>query len=189
KKEEGPTPIAAPTSTAQPPDNAPVSPPAPAQEVPARNILISEVQITGGASDHDFISIVNPNNQSVSVGGWRLKKKTKSGTEYSIKVFPEGSNISGGGRFIWANSKNGFAESVRANTSSTQTLSLDTSIVLIDSGNRIMDSLAWGSGHIAPYIEGEAYPENPAVNQKLTRKQNGLDITDTDNNKNDFEMR
>lgn len=174
------------------PDPIPVPPPPPpAPEEPLKNILITEVGITGGegATDHDFIVVSNPNTRDVAIESWRLKKRTKSGTEYSVKVFSVGSVIPGGGIFTWANSKSGFSESIHANTSSTQTLSADTSIALIDADGRIIDALAWGSGHVTPYIEGEAYPENPGANERLARKTADSIFIDTDRNASDFEKR
>lgn len=158
---------------------------------PQRHILIAEVQITGGpgASDNDMIVLYNPNDREADIGGWKLKKRTKSGTEYSVKTFSPGAKIAAYGTFMWANAKSGFAESVGAHASSVQILSDHTSIALIDASGRTVDAVAWGAGHANPFIEGEAYPENPGAGQRLSRKSAGTGLEDTDNNRDDFTIR
>lgn len=58
-------------------------------------ILISEIQIGSTTADDEFVELYNPNAYDVSLEGWSLKKKTKSGTEYNIlsdigkKIKPE----------------------------------------------------------------------------------------------------
>jgi hypothetical protein len=117
-----------------------------------------------------------------------LRKKTQSGTESSIKVFPDGSMIAPGGYFVWANSANGFASNIGANVSSTQILSSDNSVALFDPEGILIDAVAWGSGHVTPYIEGSAYPENPGPVQKLSRKLEAGNARDMGNNAQDFEL-
>lgn len=181
-------PIATSTPTSTPPE-----PPTIVTTTPAlapTHLVIAAVQITGGEglTDQDYIKIFNPTSESANVSGWKLRKRTKTGTESSIKVFPDGSTIAPGGYFTWANSVNGFSATIGANASSTQTLSSDNSIALLDASDVVVDAVAWGSGHVTPYIEGSAYPENPGANQQLARKAEGGTVKDTENNATDFEL-
>lgn len=163
--------------------NPPSPPPA-----GAGHPVIAEIQITGGTgkADSDFIKIANPAGQSVDIAGWKLRKRTQSGTESSARVFPDGSTIAANGTFLWANSADGFSASVSANVSSTQTLTDNSSIALFDTSGTVVDALAWGSGHVNPFVEGSAFPDNPGASQVLRRKVvNGI-IQDTKNNADDF---
>ncbi|GEM_PF-1088623 len=158
---------------------------------PAAKILISAIQTTGGSgkSDNDFIKLYNLGDSTMDVSAWQLKKKTQSGTESSIKVFPSGSAIAGHGYFVWANSENNFAVSVGANVSSTGYLSDNYSIALFDTSGKIIDAIAWGSGHTNPFVESSTYPTNPAANQILSRKSLNGAMQDSDNNAEDFEIK
>ena len=47
-------------------------------------ILISEVLVYGTEATDEFVELFNPNTTSVDMTGWQLKKKTESGTEYTL---------------------------------------------------------------------------------------------------------
>ena len=128
--------------------------------------IIAAVHITGGTglADNDAVKLYNPGDEPYSLDGWKLRKRTKSGTESSIKTFSEKDLIPAHGYFIWANVK--FTAAL-ANTTSTATLSADNSIALFNKENEMVDATAWGSGHISPFIESEAYPENPGAGEWL----------------------
>ncbi len=154
-------------------------------------ILIAEIQITGGSgkSDNDFIKIFNAGGGPTDISGWQLKKRNVSGTESSVKLFSSGSVVANQVYFTWANSENGFASTIGANTSSTQYLSDNNSVALFDNSGNLIDAVAWGSGHSSPFAEISPYPANPGANQILSRKSvNGV-LQDTDNNENDFEIK
>lgn len=151
-------------------------------------IVITEVQIAGAGNDNDFIKIYNRGSSAADVSGWKLRKKTQPGTDYSVRVFPSGSVVPAGGSFLWANSEGGFSESIGANTSSTQTLAKDNSAALFDAAGGLVDAVAWGSGHVGPYVEGSAYPTNPGASQVLRRKLSGGVPQDTNDNASDFEL-
>jgi len=150
------------------------------------HIVIAAVQIAGASTTNDFVKIFNPTAGAVDVSGWKLRKKSKSGVDYSLRVFPDGSSVSSHGYFMWANSENGFGDSVAANVTSTATLAADNSVALLDAKGTIIDAVAWGEG-TNQYVEGAAYPTNPEVSHVLERKSaaDGAPI-DTDNNANDF---
>ncbi len=154
------------------------------------HLVISQIQITGGAgnAENDFIEIFNPTSSTIDMSGWKLRKRTQSGTESSIKVFSNGGSISSLGIFRWANSKDGFSEAIGAQASSTQTISNDSSIGLFDVIGNLIDAVAWGSGHTNPFVEGEVFGTNPGDKQILRRNYLDGVIVDTNDNKKDFSL-
>ncbi len=164
----------------------PVSAPA-SQPQATQNILFYEIQISGGQgfSERDFIRIYNPNSFAVDVSGWKLRKKSKTGTDSSIKVIPDGTSLASGGTLIWANSKDGFSATVGAQISSTATISPDNSIALLNANGTIMDAVAWGEG-ASQYIEGSPHQTNPDGGQIVRSKTQGSILQDTHNNSADF---
>lgn len=152
-------------------------------------ILITEIQIEGKESFFDFIEIYNPNAFSVNISNFQLKKKSSSGAEYSIRVFPEGSVILAKDYFLWINSDYASFSQILVDVSSAQTLAKDNSIALFDKKKNIIDSLAWGSSS-NPFLEGMAFVENPVENQSLGRKwdKESQNYQDTENNYQDFEI-
>ncbi|MEK9158468.1 MAG: lamin tail domain-containing protein [Patescibacteria group bacterium] len=166
------------------------SPPTPVLSAAAGHVVISQVQITGGSGQttRDFIELYNPTETTLDLSGWKLRKKTKTGTESSVRVFESGKIIPAHGYFLWANSENGYYMSVSADASSTATLAEDNSIALLNASSTLVDALAWGIGHVNPFVEGTAFSSNPGANQALVRRPNDGNGNgeDTDNNTNDF---
>lgn len=150
------------------------------------HLVIAEVQIAGARTTNDFIKIYNPGNSAIDATNWRIRKKTQSGAEYSVKVFPVGSVIQPLGYFLWANSADGFAAAVGAHTSSAETLADNNSVALFHGSGVLVDAVAWGSGHKNPFVETAPYPKNPGANQSLKRKFTKGAVVDTDNNSKDF---
>jgi Lamin Tail Domain len=157
------------------------------------HIVIFEIQTTGGPGNttNDYIRLLNPTSSTIDISNWKLRKRTSSGSESSVRVFSSGSTIIPGGYFVWANSADGFADTFGANVSSTASIADDTSIALEDSSGAVIDAVAWGSGQTSPFVEGSAFPQNPGAGQKLARKTDLTSgfIIDTDNNSTDFELR
>jgi hypothetical protein len=114
-----------------------------------------------------------------------LRKRSQSGADYSLRVIPADMTSEPGQYFAWANSAGGFAASIDANVSSTETLAGDNSVALMDADGNIVDALAWGTG-TGQYSEGSPYPDNPAAGQVLVRKMAGGVPADTGNNADDF---
>lgn len=176
--------------TATAPDDSPTttspsSPPASSGSVPT-HLVIAAVQIASAASSsNDFARIFNPTANTIDLSGWKLHKKSNTGTDSSLRVFPTGSAVLSGGYFVWANSAGGFADSIGADVSSTETLAADNSVALFDESGTIVDEVAWGTG-TNQYVEGSPYPTDPVADQILMRKTSGGAIVDTDNNANDF---
>jgi hypothetical protein len=148
-------------------------------------ILIVEVQIAGASSNNDFIKIYNPTNNDLDIGSFKLRKKSSTSSESSIRAFPQGSKILANGYFLWTNSENNFANSLSADVSSKATLAKNNSVAILNSEGVILDSLAWGESS-NPFVEEQSFPENPEPNQRLTRKQGNGIYQDTNNNNQDF---
>jgi len=164
--------------------------PAPSPTSSLSQILISEIQIeTANSTDYDFIELYNSATNSTDISGFQLKKKSSTGNEYSIRVFPEGSSISAQNYFLWANSDYASFVQISADTTSSQTLAKNNSIVLLDDSDNIIDAVAWGTS-TDPFIEGNSFPQNPVGNQSIGRKWSTgtQDYIDTNNNQNDFEI-
>lgn len=149
------------------------------------HVLIVAIQIAGASSSNDLVKLYNPTASVIDMSGWKLHKKSQTGLDYSLKTFPAGSIIAAGQLFIWANSIGGFSETIGANVSSTETLSADNSVALMDAAGKLVDAVAWGTG-TGQYGEGPPYPTNPGANQLLSRRSSSDAMVDTDNNTNDF---
>jgi len=147
-------------------------------------IIITEVQIgTASSSDEDFVELFNLSSSSADITGCKLKKRSSTGNNYSIRSFPEGSIIAPNSYFLWANSE---YQDIKSDTTSTQTLSNNNSIAFFDKNDSILDQLGWGESKDA-FHETEVFPKNPEKGQSLSRKYDEQ-YQDTDNNKEDFEI-
>lgn len=154
-------------------------------------ILISEVQITGGPgkTDDDFIELYNPNDEPVNLNGYRLVKRTKTGTnDISIKSWSDEAMIPGRGYYLWANSN---YSNISADVTTSAYLANNNGIAIRygpeDTGN-IIDSVGWGEAQNA-FVEGNAFNLNPAARQSIQRKFQNNNFVDTNNNLNDFELK
>ncbi len=162
-------------------------PPCAIAEVSSTVIEIAEVQIAGDAPDNDFVKLFNPSAVAVDVGGWKLKKKSATGAEYSLRTFPVGSMVPADGYFVWANGGNGFGAAIHADATSSETLAADNSVALFDASGTVMDAVAWGMGE-GQYGEGAPYPADPGAGQALARKFSDGAIRDTGDNAADFTL-
>lgn len=151
------------------------------------HLLIAAVQIGGASSSNDLIRIFNPTSGDVDMGGWRLRKRSETGAEYSIRQLPRGTVLARGKIFEWANSVGGFSESIGADTSSSETLSANNSVALLDASGTIVDAVAWGTG-TNQFGEGNPFATNPAAGNVLGRKMVGGIMQDTNDNENDFSL-
>jgi hypothetical protein len=171
----------------------------------ADHLVISEVKIAGVTTDNDFIELYNPTTSTIDVSGWQLKKRTKPGTESSIRIFAQNKSVPSHGYFLWANSRDNYHLSINANESGAATLAADNSIALFDAQGNLIDVLVWGTGHTNPFIDplqSTPYPTNPDANKSLERKASEYSTLatlsiggaeehsgngyDSDNNTNDF---
>ncbi len=85
---------------------------------------------------------------------------------------------------MWANSTDGFSDAIGADVASTQTLSANNSVGLVDGSGSLIDAVAWGTGS-DQYVEGGGFTTNPTANQLLKRRSISMDTGD---NAADFEL-
>ncbi len=169
-----------PESSSSGPDPEPEPEPGP----PPR-ILVAAVQVAGAAASNDLVKLYNAGSSTVDLGGWKLRKRSSTGGDSSIREFPAGIALLPGQYVTWANSAGGFALSLGAEISSSQTLSANNSVALMDASGTIMDAVAWGSGS-AQYGEGPPCPDNPEPGQMLVRREGEGTLIDTGRNADDF---
>jgi hypothetical protein len=151
------------------------------------SLLITEVQIEGEKTNHCYIKIYNPLKSAIDVSGYSLRKKTSSGNDTSLRLFPKGSIIASEDYFIWASSKeSSFPEEVNADVYSVQTLSLSNSIALFDKSRNLIDALSWGNGENQYVFESPI--SNPSKGQIIQRKKENSVYSDEKNNSLDFSL-
>ncbi|MBI5733957.1 MAG: lamin tail domain-containing protein [Candidatus Kerfeldbacteria bacterium] len=157
------------------------------------HVVINEIQITGGTghTTDDFVELFNPNNTPFNLKGHRLVKRTATGTtDTSIKSWTGDTLVPAYGFYLWANS--GYsAISTTPDATTSESLADNNGIALrqgaTDTGT-IIDSLAWGTA-TNTFVEGAAYPDNPAASQSLERKRPETGSRqDTTNNSQDFSL-
>ena len=155
-------------------------------------ILISEIKITGGPgkTENDFIELYNFNNYQINLNGYRLVKRTKTGTtDTSIKSWTTDIYVPANGYYLWANS--GYADiSATPDAITTATISDDNGVAIrfgaADTG-AIIDSAGWGGAQNA-FVEGSVFLTNPGANQSIQRKFQNNTFIDNGDNANDFEI-
>ena len=111
-------------------------------------LKITDIQFESeDSSSDDFIEITNNSSTNINLKGYRLAKKTSSGKRYNIKSWTSDVFVLANQQYLWACSKNGFSESIGANTSTSETISDENGIALIlgslEDGD-IIDSINWG---------------------------------------------
>lgn len=173
----------------------PTSPPVPQEPLPVLSstsspqLLITEIQIkTASSTNNDFIEIYNFSTTTADISNFQLKKRTSTGNEYSVKVFPKGSLILAKDYFLWANTEYASMAQIAADTTSSQTLSQNNSVALFDNAENILDMVAWGTS-TDPFVENISFPQNPIEGQSLGRKWSTAteNYIDNNDNQNDFE--
>ncbi len=151
----------------------------------SQDLIIVEVQVRKETPSQSYIKIYNQNTKEKDISGFRLVKKSSTGREYSIRVFPNESFISGNGYFTWANSRDDYHFLVDADVKSTTEISSDNSIALISKDGNVIDSLAWGKGE-NQFILKNPFPLNPQEKEIIKRtKENGI-YKNTKDNSVDF---
>ncbi len=151
----------------------------------SQDLIIVEVQVRKETPSQSYIKIYNQNTKEKDISGFRLVKKSSTGREYSIRVFPNESFISGNGYFKWANSRDDYHFLVNADAKSTAEISSDNSVALISKDGNVIDSLAWGKGK-NQFISKNPFPFNPQEKELIKRvKESGI-YKNTKDNSVDF---
>ena len=133
------------------------------------NVFIHTVQTAGTTTSEDFVEIYNSEDCALDLSDWKLRKRTASGSESSVKVFGDTSSVLPPGEtFLWANPTNSFADTIRAAEKSTATLTDNNSLALIDADDTLIDSLSWGTVD-KPFRSNEPNIRNPDTNEMIVR--------------------
>ncbi|TSC95447.1 MAG: Nucleic acid binding OB-fold tRNA/helicase-type [Parcubacteria group bacterium Athens1014_10] len=137
------------------------------------DLIISEIQITGGAgqTNNDFIELYNPSPAPINLKGYRLVKRTKTGIQdTNIKSWTNDEFIPAYGFYLWANSDY-LPIPALPDATTTASLANDNGIAIrfgkADEGE-IIDALAWGEAKNI-FIETALFPDNPSANQSIER--------------------
>ena len=134
------------------------------------NVFIRSVQTEGNTTHEDFVEIRNDEDCALDLSGWKLKKRTKSGAEYSIKSFDKTAAILPPGEtLLWANSENNFADTLHASEQSGETIANDNNaLALIDTDDIVVDSLSWGTVG-KPFRNDEPNVRNLKAHEMIVR--------------------
>lgn len=156
-------------------------------------LLISEIQTEGETVKDEFVEIYNPNNTSVNLQGWSLKKKTSGGTESNLVSSAKFSEtVTSLGYFLIVPQLNddgtqnykGSGSPDLLYSGKTYSFAKNNTVLLYNPAGEIVDKVGFGN---AQDFEG-APASNPAANQSLGRKFIENAYQDTDNNAQDFEI-
>lgn len=143
------------------------------------HVVINAFQIAGTKSTDEFVELYNPTINKINLAGWRLSKKTSSGTTYTLLTTFPSIEIESGDFVVVAHQD--FSGSSDLFYSTSSSIAEDNTIILYsDGGKTVVDKVGFGK---AVDLEGAA-ASNPAAGEIIKRKQNGVD---TDNNAADFE--
>lgn len=149
------------------------------------HLIVNEIQIAGKDDvDNDFIELYNPTDKKINLKDYKLVKRAKNGTSDSpIKSWVSDTYIQSNDYYLWANNHNNFAESIKANASTSYTISKDNGIAIKNKAtDEIIDSVGWG-------VCQNAFIENlPALNASEGKSIERKNFQDTDNNAVDFDI-
>jgi len=171
----------------------------------AENVVISEIQITGGSASttDEFVELYNPTSSDINLFGWRLTKKSATGSTTKILVnsFPAKS-IPARGYFLVAH-PTGYDGGVPADvfytsTSSGYSIANNNTVILYsDAGLTIVDMVGFGSASSSETATIGNLTAHQSVERKATATSTaGLLVNgshqwqgnayDSDDNSNDF---
>ncbi|QQS38368.1 lamin tail domain-containing protein [Candidatus Woesebacteria bacterium] len=162
-------------------------------------VLISEVQISGTTATDEFVELYNPTQNVIDLTGWKLAKKTVSGTQSNLVTeLPENSLINSYGYFLIAHNDYDDQISSDQQYSTSSSLASNNTVILIDADGNISDKVGMGE---AVDFESQAY-NSPDTDISIERKASAGSTVetmqtggedeymgnryDTNNNHNDF---
>jgi hypothetical protein len=159
----------------------------PLPETPTQSslkILINEIQIAGQTADDEFIELYNPNETSINLSDYALKKKSSTGVESTLVTSSRFENkIIPAKGFLLLAREEYYQGSTLPDIFWPKSYSLasNNTIILYDPLGKIVDKVGWGN---ATDFEFQPFPQNPDKNQSLER----INFQDTDNNAKDFQL-
>lgn len=171
-----------------------------AQSAMASHLVISEIQIAGGAATNDFVELYNPTDTAIELDDFRLVKRTATGSaDTSIVSFAADDVIPAHGFFLWCNTV--IAGVLGCDSSNGGTVANNNSVALrlgAEDTGAVIDAVGIGAVNNG-LIEGTPLTA-PDANSSVERKANSASTVgsmlaadaalgsgeDTDNNANDF---
>jgi hypothetical protein len=168
----------------------------------ASHIVISEIMVgVSGTADNEFVELYNPTGSTVDLSGWRLTRKTDTGTQSTLvasmsgTIAPHGYMLVGSPEFV------GSASADLTYSTATHLAANNTVLLYSDEGVTVVDKVGMGT---ATDVESTS-AANPATGKSIERKANasstiasmiigGIDEflgngEDTGHNLNDFIVR
>lgn len=148
----------------------------------AGGVVINEIKVGGAEKATDeFVELYNAGSEDVNLAGWRLSKKTASGSLANLLTeFPSVTIPAHGFLLIAHNDYIGAAPKDFSYSTQSSITADNTVILYSDNGKTVVDLVGMGSAG-----EG-SNAVTPEPGQSIERKQVG---SDSDNNANDFILR
>jgi len=149
----------------------------------AGDVVINEI-MTGqtGATKNEFIELYNTTENNIDLSGYKLKKKTKSGTESNLISSSKFIGIiPAGGYFLIAHPD--YKDTINADlaySGSSYSIASNNTIILYDTEDNIVDKVGYGEEVVD--FENQAAPD-PGSDQSIERQPVGYD---SNNNSTDF---
>jgi uncharacterized protein (TIGR03437 family) len=177
-----PSPSISPTPTPSPsPTPSPAATPTPM-------VVISEFRTRGqnGATD-EFVEIYNNSDLPISVGGWKIRGSSSSGSITTRLTITGGTTLPARGHFLAANSS--YSGSVVGDQTYTSGIANDGGIALTLPDDSVVDQVALSAG--SAFREGMHLAPLPSdANQSYERKPGGFSgsTRDTNDNFTDFQL-
>jgi hypothetical protein len=133
------------------------------------HIVISEIQAAGTVANDEFVELYNPTNDPVSIGGWRLTKKTAAGTQSTLTASLSGSIKPHGFLLIAHPSYTGSTSADLLYSSTSSGIAANNTVLLYsDAGTTLVDKVGMGT---ATDVEASA-AANPPTSGSVERKAN-----------------
>ena len=157
----------------------------PAKATSGPHIVINEIQLSGANSNDEFIELFNPADDPIDLEGYKLSKKTKTGSSESTLISTTKflGTIQAHGYFLVAHPN--YQDAIFADlpySGSTYYISGDNTVFLYDKDGILLDKVGFGA---VDYANSESKPAiNPDANQSLCR----TNFIDTDDNAADFSI-
>ncbi len=152
------------------------------------HIVISQVQIEGTTAADEFVELYNPTAQDVDLSGFRLTRKTSSGTQGNLVASLSGT-IKARSYFL-ITPQSGYTGSSAADleysVASAPLASDNTIIIYSDEGVSVVDKV--GMGDASDFEASTTAVPGPGESIARMIDDTGGNGLDTDNNENDFEL-
>lgn len=152
-------------------------------ELPATDLVISEIQFHGSSGANDeFVELFNPTGSTINLNGWELRRSNASGTPNNHYAFLTDIFLQPGQHYLIAHTTYvGVSPDATYNTGITD----DGGIALLRPDDSIADQVGLSIG--SAYLEGTPQlPLSSDVDRGYLRVSNGC--SDTNDNLTDFTL-